>query len=436
MPQQVIKAAHVEPVFIESMNLPDNIDIPAMCRAGERVVGSAGIEGAFPDGGLWRIYPMTPVGRAKLLAKGLDIGGKWVATDAANPFILRGHDLDQPSTRLTVGPLPFSMSDDAVIRALEREGLKIRGKMSWEMARLKDRTMTGWKTGRRIVWIELPASPPRKLLEIGPLRVEIYYREMREQTSKCWNCKEFGHRSAQCPVDTVCFVCHLPGHKKGDPMCYKGLNVDQESEDDDSELGGDGRPSDTDLQGDLGTDDEERGGGTSVARYIDIPQAALIAIGPRDSPTDDTTQKPAEQTPLPSDSDDDASNRTFTATCSAPEEKEDCLNRTSAATKGADGSKVTSEVHRRKVKATRRSYADVVSQGESSSSEDDEVPFTKVPVRKTQKGKAGNKGRAAGKSDKLRQSNITSFAGITKRATTETSPDADARGSQSQKQRF
>ena len=64
------------------------------------------------------------------------------------------------------------------------------------------------------------------------------------------------------------------------------------------------------------------------------------------------------------------------------------------------------------------------------------MPFTKVPVRKTQKGKAGNKGRAAGKSDKLRQSNITSFAGITKRATTETSPDADARGSQSQKQRF
>ena len=122
MPQQVIKAAHVEPVFIESMHLPEDIDIPAMCRAAERVVGSAGIEGAFPDGGLWRIYPMTPIGRALLLAKGLDIGGKWVSTDAANPFIMRGHNLDQPSTRLTVGPIPFSMSDDAVIRALEREG--------------------------------------------------------------------------------------------------------------------------------------------------------------------------------------------------------------------------------------------------------------------------------------------------------------------------
>ena len=419
MPQQVIKAAHVEPVFIESMHLPDNIDIPTMCRAAERVVGSAGIEGAFPDGGLWRVYPMTPVGRAKLLANGLDIGGKWVATDAANPFIMRGHNLDQPSTRLTVGPLPFSMSDDAVIRALEREGLKIRGKMSWEMARLKDRTMTGWKSGRRIIWIELPATPPRKLLEVGPLRVEIYYREMREQTAKCWNCKKFGHRSAQCPVDTVCFVCHEPGHKKGDAMCNLGVNVDQDSSDDESELGRVEGQSEADLQGHQGTDDEGRDGETSAERYVIIPQAACITNGARDPLPAVSTPKTAEKIPLPPDSEDDVATRTVLAT-----------------RKGTS-----------KVKPVSRTYAEVVSQGEcssSSSSEEEDkvekVPF-KVAARKSKskraKAAAGRKVTSGGNAGKMRQSDITSFAGMSKkRIGTETSPDFDHKGSQSQKQRF
>ena len=86
MPTQVMNAAHVEPVFVESMYLPDKVDIPMMCRAGERVVGSGGIEDAFPDGGLWRIYPMTHVGRAMLLAKGIDVGGRNVATEPNNPL--------------------------------------------------------------------------------------------------------------------------------------------------------------------------------------------------------------------------------------------------------------------------------------------------------------------------------------------------------------
>ena len=362
---------------------------------------------------------MTPVGRAKLLANGLDIGGKWVATDAANPFIMRGHNLDQPSTRLTVGPLPFSMSDDAVIRALEREGLKIRGKMSWEMARLKDRTMTGWKSGRRIIWIELPATPPRKLLEVGPLRVEIYYREMREQTAKCWNCKQFGHRSAQCPVDTVCFVCHEPGHKKGDAMCNQGVNVDQDSSDDESELGRVEGQSEADLQGHQGTDDEGRDGETSAERYVIIPQAACITNGARDPLPAVSSPKTAEKIPLPPDSEDDVATRTVLAS-----------------RKGTSN-----------VKPVSRTYAEVVSQGEfssSSSSEEEDkvekVPF-KVAARKSKskraKAAAGRKVTSGGNAGKMRQSDITSFASMSKkRIGTETSPDFDHKGSQSQKQRL
>ena len=61
-------ATQVKPVFVMSKHLPNDIDIPAMCRAGERVVGNGCIEGAYHDGGLWRVYAKTIAGSALLLA--------------------------------------------------------------------------------------------------------------------------------------------------------------------------------------------------------------------------------------------------------------------------------------------------------------------------------------------------------------------------------
>ena len=73
MPQQKLNVSSVEPVFILAKNLPDKVDIISMCAAGERVVGTSGIEGAYQDGGLWRIYPMSTAGRVMLLSKGLSL---------------------------------------------------------------------------------------------------------------------------------------------------------------------------------------------------------------------------------------------------------------------------------------------------------------------------------------------------------------------------
>ena len=454
MPDQVIDAAHVEPVFIESMNLPDSVDIPTMCRAAERVVGTAGIEGAFPDGGLWRIYPMSHAGRAMLLARGIDIGGRRIATDAANPFIMRGHNTDQPATRLTVGPLPFSMSEDAVIRGLEKEGFKVRGKMNWEMARLKDRTMTGWKTGRRVVNIELPATPPRnKFFQVGPLRVELYYREMKSQTTKCWNCQQFGHRSGECGNVPVCVGCKQPGHKKGDPLCSLGIpkcwncqqpghrsgvcvnepvcadckqtghkrgdprcgvNDDMARSMNDYTYKKYYRSDEDEIQGDQGSDDEPESGEEDKGREQGGQPTLDLQ---HDTSVNDryVITRPEEQ-PLPSDADglDVEANRTFTATTeAAPQE--------------------TQKVH-------RRLYSHVVSGADSSSDEEITEQKEKVkPKRKIAKSKRVLKAKKGEQTDGLVQTDITSFHGLSlhnKRSVADTSIELHSKGMVAQKQKI
>ena len=224
MPSQTLNNTHsVEPVFILSKYLPVGVDIISMCQAGEDVVGSSEIEGAYQHGGLWRIYPMSTAGRVKLLAKGISIGNLRISVEATNPYILQGTDSEQPSTRLTIGPLPKSISDDVVIRALEKNKIKIRSKIMHEMARKRDRSLTDWKTYRRFLWIELPTAPPSQFIKMGPVSVELRYRELREQTTKCWNCQQYGHRSSDCENDPVCYDCRQPGHKKGDEACPKGV---------------------------------------------------------------------------------------------------------------------------------------------------------------------------------------------------------------------
>ena len=270
MPRQELKKTSVEPVFVLSKNLPDKVDIIGMCSAGERVVGTSGIEGAYQDGGLWRIYPMSPAGRIMLLSRGINIGGLRVSVEATNPFILQGQDAEQPSTRLTVGPLPRSISDDVVLRALEKSNIRVRSKVMWEMARFRDRSLTDWKTMRRFLWIELPSSPPQEFIQMGPCKVKISYREFRDQTTKCYNCQQFGHRSSECQADPVCFVCKQTGHKKGDPACT-GHAASRPAGFDDSQRGKSHqgpsyRPGDYDLSDD---DNNRRGGLGQKGEYSD-----------------------------------------------------------------------------------------------------------------------------------------------------------------------
>ena len=141
MPTQDLNTSATEPVFIMSKHLPDKIDVITMCRSAEAVSGSGSVKGAYGDGGLWRIYPKTAVARALLLSKGITINKQRIQPESINPFILQGTDSEIPATRLSVGPLAFSYSDEFIIRNLESLGLRLRSKLVWENERFKDRSI-------------------------------------------------------------------------------------------------------------------------------------------------------------------------------------------------------------------------------------------------------------------------------------------------------
>ena len=219
MPTQKINLSSTEPVFIMSRYLPDNVDVISMCRAAEAVSGAGSVKGAFGDGGLWRIYPKTAVARALLLSKGISVNKQRIQPESINPFILQGTDSEIPATRLSVGPLAFSYSDEFIIRHLESLGLRLRSKLVWENERFKDRSMSDWNNGKRFVWIDLPENPPDEFVRFGSAKVKLFYREMKQQRMKCRSCLQFGHRAADCTNDPVCYACGEVGHKSNDPIC-------------------------------------------------------------------------------------------------------------------------------------------------------------------------------------------------------------------------
>lgn len=219
MPTQNLITQTTEPVFIMSKYLPDKIDVITMCRSAEVVSGVGSIKGAYGDGGLWRIYPKTAVARALLISKGITINRQRIQPELINPFILQGSDSEIPATRLSVGPLAFSYSDEFIIRNLEKLGLRLRSKLIWENERYKDKSMSDWANGKRFVWIDLPKVPPKEFVYFGSAKVKLFYREMREQRIKCYNCQQFGHKAQDCTSDPVCFACSEVGHKKDDPIC-------------------------------------------------------------------------------------------------------------------------------------------------------------------------------------------------------------------------
>eukprot|EP00745_Piridium_sociabile_P016079 TRINITY_DN23897_c0_g3_i2.p1 TRINITY_DN23897_c0_g3~~TRINITY_DN23897_c0_g3_i2.p1 ORF type:complete len:210 (+),score=35.25 TRINITY_DN23897_c0_g3_i2:29-631(+) len=90
-----------------------------------------------------------------------------------------------------------------------------------ERARDSDNKLTRFITGRRFVFITVPAVPLEKSLKVSFFSAKIYHKEQKlaQRTVVCSKCLETGHHVSGCSKDVVCRACKLSGHKRGDPDC-------------------------------------------------------------------------------------------------------------------------------------------------------------------------------------------------------------------------
>jgi hypothetical protein len=211
----------VSPVFIPSRNLPEDRDQPyttrEICSSAEKTSGYATIIGAQKIGGLWRLYPATIEARAALLLKGVVIRKTTVNPFDKNPFIVQGQT-EAPTTKLIIGNLPISYSNDEIDRKLNQLGCELHSKIMMERDRDERGGLTRWLTGRRFVYIKVPSTPLPEKIPVGPATATLYHREQKA-VLLCSKCLEKGHRAAMCTNPVVCKVCKQKGHKRGDPAC-------------------------------------------------------------------------------------------------------------------------------------------------------------------------------------------------------------------------
>lgn len=208
------------PIFLKADKIPGDVSTYEICSAAEEVSGPVTIDGAICISGLWRISPLYEASRIKILANGIPVRGCTVGVESVNPFTLRGDE--SSGTKLYIGNLPFSYSSEAVKKHLQAAGVTLRSDIVWEKARGPDGTLSDWKTGRRMVWINVPTKPLNKFLRMGNgFSAILYYKEMKE-SRKCNKCLQFGHIAKYCDQEEVCYTCKKTGHRKGDPKCDLG----------------------------------------------------------------------------------------------------------------------------------------------------------------------------------------------------------------------
>ena len=209
-----------KPIFLRSSDCPKETSTFLICSAGERVAGPKSLVGAQHMGDVWRVHAADDKVRATLLASGLNLKGEHVSLFTDNPFIVRGPDGKEiPSTKLTIDGVPISFSNDEISKSLKVAGVVARSRILMEYARDPDGKLTNWVTGRRFLYIDLPQKVLPKLLDMGPFKARIFYREMKDTVPQCKRCFGTGHWANQCPNQEKCFVCFQEGHRRGDPQC-------------------------------------------------------------------------------------------------------------------------------------------------------------------------------------------------------------------------
>ena len=107
-----------------------------------------------------------------------------------NFFIVRdtnGEDREIVTTKLFVGNILLSFSNEDIIKAANRLGMQARSKLFDERGRDDHGKLTRWKTRRRIVFIAVPSQPLPKEMPTGPFRGTLYHKEQKAAAT-CTKC--------------------------------------------------------------------------------------------------------------------------------------------------------------------------------------------------------------------------------------------------------
>ena len=226
-----------QPVFVLNSQLPgfDNkaFTTAEICSSAEKVCGYNSIDGAQRIGGLWRIYPRENSSRQKMLLNGIVLRGVAVTVKGRNPYLIRDiNNPDQigdresfqpPTTKLIIGNIPLSFSDDELLQAVKEQGVNIFSKLISERDRDENGKLTHWKTGRRFVYIAVPLTPLPNKVTIGPFSASFYHKEqktaLRQEQAECRRCLTKGHKASECLAPIKCRQCLKEGHKAGDSQC-------------------------------------------------------------------------------------------------------------------------------------------------------------------------------------------------------------------------
>lgn len=295
----------VEPVFFLKRDLPPGVEGQLgtldICLSAERVSGPESVTGAQEIRGLWRIYPSSRTARADLLVSGIEVHGHAITLHNKNPFILREDGTESPTTKVWISDIPISVCTADLESALARSGAKLRSSMMMEKARNRDGKLTRFLTGRRFVFITVPATPLEKTIKIGGFIARIYHREQPKGPTNpasltCRNCFLTGHRSFACPNAIVCRACHVSGHREGDEACQV-FATERASEASASVSG-------SDDSGDESENEETFEDPLSEAPPPQLPSQGLPqglppSSTPPPSPSPPTSQNPSSQTQNP-----------------------------------------------------------------------------------------------------------------------------------------
>lgn len=139
----------------------------------EKSTGPHGIEGVQRLGKLIRIYCLTKLARDRLLMNGLNIDKTHVPVIGTNPMVVPG---SAEAVKLIIGQIPLSLANSEIEKALaDMSDIKVRSKMFYEHYRDDEGKLSSYKSGRRFVYIDKPASPLPKFITIVKWKASLYH---------------------------------------------------------------------------------------------------------------------------------------------------------------------------------------------------------------------------------------------------------------------